>query len=118
MKTFRCLALNVLLLATPAAAQTPLSMGGVTAAPGTLASGTFRVAPRAGDEGTTIPFSIIHGAKPGPVLALIAGTHGMEYVPIIALQRLLSQINPASLTGTIIMVHVANMPSFLGRTIY
>ncbi len=118
MKTFRCLALFVLLIAPPAAAQTPLSIGGVTAAPGTLASGTFRVAPRAGDEGTTIPFSIIHGAKPGPVLALIAGTHGMEYVPIIALQRLRSQIDPASLTGTIIMVHVANMPSFLGRTIY
>ena len=63
-------------------------MAASTAAPGTLASGTLRVAPRAGDEGTEIPFSILHGRSPGPVLALIAGTHGMEYVPIVALQRL------------------------------
>jgi predicted deacylase len=101
-----------------AQAQTPFVMGGVSAAPGTLASGTFRIAPRAGDTGTEIPFSIINGVKGGPVLALIAGTHGMEYAPIVALQRLRTAIEPRSLTGTIVMVHVANMPSYLGRTIY
>jgi len=42
----------------------------------------------------------------------------MEYVPILALQRLRTTITPAALAGTIVMVHVANMPSFLGRTIY
>lgn len=52
------------------------------------------------------------------MLALVAGTHGMEYVPIIALQRLRTAIDPRTLRGTIILVHVANMPSFLGRTIY
>jgi predicted deacylase len=105
-------------VASPAAAQAAFSLGGVTAAPGTTVSGTLRVAPRAGDSGTEIPFSILHGPKPGPVLALIAGTHGMEYVPIVALQRLRTSIDPATLAGTIVMVHVANMPSFLGRTIY
>jgi predicted deacylase len=101
-----------------AEAQAPFAMGGVSAAPGTLASGTFRIAPHGGDTGTEIPFSIIHGAKDGPVLALVAGTHGMEYAPIVALQRLRTAIDPLSLTGTIVMVHVANMPSYLGRTIY
>jgi predicted deacylase len=52
------------------------------------------------------------------VLALVAGVHGMEYVPIVALQRLRHAIDPTVLRGTILMVHVANMPSFLGRTIY
>jgi hypothetical protein len=83
-----------------------------------MASGALDVAARAGDTGTTIPITVIHGASPGPVLALVAGTHGAEYVPIIALQRLRPTINPKSLRGTIIMVHVANMPSFLGRTVY
>jgi predicted deacylase len=106
------------LVAVPVAAQSPFSLGGVTAAPGTAASGTLRIAPRGGDSGTEIPFSIVHGPKPGPVLALIAGTHGMEYAPIVALQRLRASIEPATLAGTIVMVHVANMPSFLGRTIY
>jgi predicted deacylase len=69
-------------------------------------------------EGVAIPITTIAGAKPGPVLALIAGNHGYEYPPILALQRLRGQIDPPALSGTVIMVHVANMPSFLGRTVY
>jgi predicted deacylase len=74
--------------------------------------------PAASDAGTQIPITTIQGAHPGPVLALIAGNHGYEYPPILALQQLRSQIDEAQLHGTIVMVHVANMPSFLGRTVY
>lgn len=112
------LAMLLLTFAVPLAAQTPFTLGGVTASPGAIQTGTLAVPPRGGDQGTTIPFSIVHGTKPGPVLALVAGTHGMEYVPIVALQRLRTAIDPMTLAGTIVMVHVANMPSFLGRTIY
>jgi len=113
------LAAAALACAVPAAAQpAPFTVGPVTAAPGTIASGALMVAPRAGDEGTTIPISVAHGARPGPVLALVAGTHGFEYPPILALQRLRASLDPAALAGTVIMVHVANMPSFLARTIY
>ena len=118
MKTLFPLLLASLLVPPPAAAQTTFVLGGVTAAHGTTVSGTLRVAPRGGDAGTEIPFTVIHGIKPGPVLALIAGTHGMEYVPIVALQRVRGTIDPKTLTGTVVLVHVANMPSFLGRTIY
>jgi hypothetical protein len=113
------LALMLLLIAAKAAhAQAPFVVGGVTAAPGTTVSGDLRVSAGPGDEGTTIPFSIIHGTRPGPALALIAGTHGVEYPPVLALQRVRASIDPQSLTGTVILVHVANMPSFLKRTIY
>jgi predicted deacylase len=118
MKTTAFFVLAVLLTCAPAQGQAAFSLGGVSAAPGTLASGTLRVAARTGDAGSEIPFSVIHGTRPGPVLALIAGTHGMEYVPIVALQRIRTAIDPATLSGTIVLVHVANMPSFLGRTIY
>ncbi len=70
------------------------------------------------DAGTRIPLTTITGAHPGPVLALIAGNHGYEYPPVLALQKLRTHIDPALLSGTVIMVHVANMPSFLGRTVY
>ncbi len=99
-------------------AQGTFTVGSVAAPAGTTASGTLVVPPRDGEPGTTVPFSILHGTRRGPVLALIAGVHGMEYPPILALQRLRASIDPYSLTGTVIMVHVANMPSFLGRTIY
>lgn len=70
------------------------------------------------DAGTEIPITTIRGALPGPTLALVAGNHGYEYPPILALQRVRAKLDPAQLAGTVIMVHVANMPSFLGRTVY
>jgi predicted deacylase len=112
------LILLLLAIARSASAQQAFTVGPVTAQPGTVAAGTIQIGARAGDTGTTIPLTVIHGASAGPVLALIAGTHGMEYVPIVALQRMRDTIDPKTLKGTIVMVHVANMPSFLGRTIY
>lgn len=93
-------------------------VGSITASPGQRVSGFLEVPAARGDEGSRIPITVIHGTQPGPVLALIAGNHGYEYAPILAVQRLRSRIDPLRLRGTVIMVHVANLPSFLGRTIY
>jgi predicted deacylase len=95
-----------------------LTIGPLTAAPGTKVSGALEVPPQTGDLGTSIPITIVHGAGAGPVLALVAGIHGMEYVPIIALQRLRASLEPKTLHGSVVMVHVANLPSFFGRTVY
>ncbi len=103
---------------TGAFAQASFTIGTVTAQPGTTARGELRVAAAAGDAGTTIPFTIVNGANRGPVLALVAGMHGAEYPPILALQRLRKTIDPKQVSGTVILVHCANMPSYLKRTIY
>jgi predicted deacylase len=110
-------ALLALALAQPALAQSAYTVGGITAPAGTTVSGELQV-PAGAEPGTVIPFSIVNGAKPGPVLALVAGTHGAEYPPVLALERLRASIDPSDLAGTIVMVHVANMPAFLGRSIY
>ena len=89
--------------------KTDFSVGAIAAKPGEMASGFL-------DEG--IPVTIFNGREDGPVLALVAGNHGYEYPPIIALQMLRARTNPKKLAGAVIMVHVANMPSFLGRTVY
>ena len=94
-----------------------ITVGNIVAVPGTKVSGIIEV-PQGIDKGTIIPVSIINGSKPGPVLALIAGQHGTEYVPIITLQRLLSAIDPNKISGAIIMVHIANVPSFKERKVY
>ncbi|MGH9841121.1 MAG: VWA domain-containing protein [Blastocatellia bacterium] len=67
------------------------------------------------DAGTNIPTSVIHGAAPGPVLAVVAGNHAHEHAPIIALQQLLQRLDPKRITGTLILVHTADMRSFMGR---
>lgn len=104
-------------LSSAAAQQTPLTIAGITARPGARASGFLEV-PAGADSGTRIPITIIRGAVPGRTLALIGGTHGSEVAPILALQRVRAMVDPGQLRGTLLIVHVANMPSFLGRTIY
>jgi uncharacterized protein len=114
----RVMLLSALCAAT-GQAQTwgPLRIADVEARPGEKASGTIAISPR-GDTGTQVPITIIRGAQSGPTLALIGGTHGSEVAPIVALQRLRARLDPASMRGTLLIVHVANMPSFLGRTVY
>jgi hypothetical protein len=107
----------LLFLSTTMAHAEAFSVGPLTAQRGERISGYVPV-PAGIDEGSEIPVTIVHGASDGPVLALLAGIHGYEYPPITALQALRTEIDPATLRGTIVMVHVANMPSFLGRTIY
>jgi predicted deacylase len=103
--------------ATGAQERGSFAVGPVRAVAGAAASGFIEV-PAGVDAATRIPVTVMHWAKPGPVLALVAGTHGYEYPPILALQRLRRELDPLRLSGTVILVHVANLPSFLGRTIY
>lgn len=120
MRCARYIAVLILAFAFPipsVAQEKPFTVGAITAAPGTLASGYLEV-PRGADESTRVPVTVIHGARKGPALALVAGTHGYEYAPILAMQQFPMKVDPKELSGTIIVVHVANLPSFLGRTIY
>jgi predicted deacylase len=113
----RAFALCILAVSPLLAQPRPITIGGVSSRPGERVSVTLAV-PAGVDSGTTIPMSIIQGRRAGPTLALIAGTHGMEVAPIVALQRVRAQVDPAQMAGTLILVHVANMPSFMHRTVY
>jgi hypothetical protein len=104
-------------LAGPAAAQAALSVGGVTARPGEKVSGDL-VVPDGPDRGARIPVSVANGARPGPVLALFAGTHGYEYTSILALPRVLARLDPARMSGAVVLVHMANPPAFYDRRTY
>lgn len=63
-----------------------------------------------------MPVTIISGKEKGPVFTIIAGIHGYEYPPISAVQELIKEIDPKKLTGTIILVPMANVGSFYRRT--
>ena len=103
--------------AASATAADALRVGEIAAQPGQQASG-YIVVPDGADPGTRIPVSVFNGATPGPVLALIAGTHGSEYTSIVALQRVRARLDPARLKGAVILVHMANPTTFYGRRIY
>ncbi len=93
-----------------------ISIATIAAAPGHSVSGKVEI--KSSENSSFIPITIVNGKKPGPTLVLLAGIHGSEYSPIIALQRLIPNINPDEMSGAIIAVHIANIPAYLGRTIY
>jgi predicted deacylase len=117
---FRPLLLAAALAALPAAsarAEGVLAVGSAVARPGETASGTIEV-PAGSDPGAEIPVSVVNGAKPGPVLALVAGTHGYEYTSVVALPRVLRRLDPGEMAGAVILVHMANPPAFYERRVY
>ena len=67
--------------------------------------------PAAADSGVTIPVVTIKGAKPGRTIAFVSGSHGTEYASIVAMQRLAPRIDPARLSGTVVIVPIINIAS-------
>ena len=88
-------------LCVAATAQQPgLTVGTATAVTGQTITGFIEVS-AGSDVGTNIPVAVIRGPKPGPTLALVAGAHGTEYASIIALEKLIQELNPADISGTV-----------------
>jgi predicted deacylase len=113
MRAFSLMATLGLMFAASVAAQprTTFTVGTATAARGQKATGTIEV-PAGADPALSIPVAVIHGTKPGPVLALVAGAHGTEYTSIIALEKLIDLLNPTEISGTVIIVPLINIQSF------
>jgi uncharacterized protein len=110
----RIFASSRLFLLLPLFAQAqmqPFSVGTATAAPGQKSTGYLEV-PVGVDAAISMPVIVINGGKPGPVLALVSGAHGTEYTSIIAVEKLINLLDPAQITGTIILVPLVNVQSF------
>jgi len=92
-------------------AQSSFTVGTATASPGQKATGYLEV-PAGVDPATNIPVVVINGAKPGKTLALVSGAHGTEYTSIIAIEKLIAALDPAQVTGIVILVPLVNIASF------
>ncbi len=87
------------------------AVGSAAAGSGQKALGVLEVSPGV-DAGLSIPVAIVRGARPGPVLALVSGAHGTEYTSIVAVEELIQKLDPAEISGTVILVPLINIPSF------
>jgi uncharacterized protein len=97
--------------ASPQDARSSFTVGTATARRGERAYGVLKV-PAGSDAGYDIPVAVLHGARPGPVLAVVSGAHGTEYASIVAVEQLIDDVKPAELAGTLILVPIVNVPSF------
>jgi len=109
---FLILTLVVALISVSGAQDRPtFTVGTATAVRGRTATGVIEV-PRGVDTSTSIPVAVVHGSRPGPVLALVSGAHGTEYTSIIALEKLIGMLNPSEIAGTVIILPLVNIQSF------
>ena len=106
----------LLALVKPVVAET-FTVGSARAERGQVATGTIEV-PAGVDAATSIPVLVVHGARPGKVLAVVSGAHGTEYASIIAVEKLISRIDPAELSGTVILVPLVNRASFDQKVVH
>jgi uncharacterized protein len=56
------------------------------------------------------------GAKDGPRVSLIGGVHGCEYSSIAAVTRIMNELDPSELAGSITAVPVVSVESFRQRS--
>jgi predicted deacylase len=87
---------------------------GKTATPNSKVRGFIPV------SGTPVemPFTFIHGAKPGKAILLTGGVHGGEYPCIETAIQLANELDPAEVSGTILIISPVNPAAFLARMQY
>lgn len=97
--------------------KTLMKVGTASAQPGQKVFGTIEVPPGR-DTSSSIPVAVVSGARRGPVLALVSGAHGTEYASIIALEKLIGILNPAEISGSVIIVPLVNIASFERKVVH
>ncbi len=64
------------------------------------------------------PVEVVHGLEPGPVLCLTAAVHGDELNGVEIVRRIVHQLDPLELQGSLIAVPIVNMQGFLRNSRY
>ncbi len=64
------------------------------------------------------PVMVVRGRRPGPVLCLVAAIHGDELNGIEIVRRVIRNIDPMSVNGTVIGVPIVNLYGFTANSRY
>jgi uncharacterized protein len=96
----------------PPAPRTPLDLLGEHVLPGTSARLVW--SPDQSFEGIAVPTAVlvVHGVRDGPTLCLTAALHGDELNGIEIVRRVLYELDPQQLSGTVIGVPIVNLHGF------
>lgn len=89
-----------------------ITVGTATAAPGTVVRGAIPVTTLAGGTPLEIPVVVINGKDGGPCFWVDGAIHGDEPEGPLACQIAMREIEPAQLSGTVVMCPVMNVPAF------
>lgn len=87
----------------------PITVAGVEVAPGERRDVTPVASESYTGDRTTIPMAVINGVKDGPRMFVTAGIHGDELNGIGVCRELLGRLDPAGLSGILIVVPIVNV---------
>ena len=89
-----------------------MNVGDITAEKGTKQFGFLHAAETHGHFPVHAPIHIVCGAESGPVLAIHAGVSGLELEASAVLPLLISELEPATMRGTLIVSPLFNTSGF------
>jgi len=96
----------------------PFEIANTSIAPGKVVECELPVTRLATGNQVSIPLRVFHGKYPGPVIWISACLHGDEIQGVEIIRRVMEQLNPRKLHGTIIMVPIVNIHGFLNQDRY
>lgn len=65
-----------------------------------------------------LPVIVVKGKEKGPVLGITAAVHGDELNGISTIFKLIEDVNPSELKGTLVLVPISNVPGYLKKQRY
>ena len=82
--------------------------------PGTKWKGWIRIGELPAGEPVRWPVLVVKGRESGKVLLTNAGTHGDEYEGVVAIHRLFRELDPNTMSGTLLAIPILSPPAFTG----
>ncbi len=93
-------------------------LGGESVVPGTQADIGLPITTMATGYSSQLAVRVLHGAKPGPTVFVSGAIHGDEIIGTAIIQRIANVLSPEEMSGTLMLVPVANIFGFLSHTRY
>ncbi|SFL24845.1 hypothetical protein SAMN04487950_3036 [Halogranum rubrum] len=88
------------------------TLGTASAAPGEFDTGRLEVGETRDGSSVGLPVAVINGARDGQTLYMQAASDGDELNGVGVIQQVVPQLDPAELTGTILVVGIVNYHAF------
>ena len=95
-----------------------LRIGDIDVGRGRSATGELPVSRLVTGNTISIPLRVVHGQSEGPTVWVSGAVHGDEIAGVEIIRRVLADIDPKSLRGTLIAVPIVNVHGFLNGDRY
>lgn len=89
-----------------------MKIGTIKANQGEKSYGFFKTGETHGRFPVQIPLHLVVGANDGPMLVVQSGTSGLEIEPALILPKIIDELDPANMKGTLVMVPLMNTSGF------